>query len=233
MPPLWATFLHSAWQCIGCLPNCQNMWLHPFWDPRAYFWDILNPDSEKIKPDDNWLSDYLMTRLRLVTRAAYHPANLMFLRDTVHHKFFDKFRITINPFTFRKLLCHVPTRDWKHSYYRDDFISSLRYPFPDDRPNSYLESPDGAYAAAYPSRLALLVHFRSALRYHCSWDNKARDQGMPANSPNYVPPRNAFTLVVGSSQRPSVKAEQRQGGREGRGERGARGCRRGLKKAGR
>ncbi len=195
------------------------MWLHRFCDPRAYFWDTLNPDSAKQRPEDNWLTEYQMTRLQLYQRIPNHPSNLMFLRPTVHQEFFDNFRMTINPFTLRKFLCHLPGPEWMtSSWYKPQFDHALKAPFSDSRKKAYLAPPEDAYAAAYPSKLALLVHFRSALRYHCSWDLRATDQGMPANSPVYVPPPNAFTLVSSQSQ-PAIH-DRRGRGRGGRGRRG-------------
>lgn len=192
------------------------MWLHRFFDPKAFFWDILNPDSPKTVPEDDYLSEYKTSRLLLYPQVRSHPSNLMFLRPVVHREFFDNFRMTINPFTFRKFLCHLPGLEWSDDlWYKDQFDSLLRAPFSDRRTATYLAPPEDNFTPSYPSRLALLVHFRSALRYHCSWDLGNFDQETPADIPRYEPPIDAFQLVSYRPRPPNERGREAARGRRG------------------
>ncbi len=97
-----------------------------------------------------------------------HPANQMALDSMVHINYFDMLRLTVNPFTLRKVLLFLPSEPWTEEENRI-LSGELRRPFYRGD-SAFLDIGLNPLAASYPSRLALFVHFKSCLRYHGSVD---------------------------------------------------------------
>lgn len=85
--------------------------------------------------------------------------------NSLDETLFDSFCFTISPFDFRKWI-------FTHRFPDQDSFLQQREdasPIINLHPRAYLNSDGNPYPAVYPSRLSLLVHFRSVLRYWCAW----------------------------------------------------------------
>lgn len=154
------------------------MWIRRYFDPTAFFADILSDKFNRWQdPDDWWDSEYLESRKHVFEKIPDHPANLMLLETSIHRELFDRFRLTVNPFTYRKFLTYVPEVDWPAN--RDATDVQLFRIKRDPQNRAYVDCGRNELAAAYPSRLALFIHFKSCLRHQCTWDTGASDQDQP------------------------------------------------------
>lgn len=152
------------------------MWIHQYFDPTAFFADILNEGTTE-DSFDNWNGEWRQSRAELYRKVVDHPGNLMYLEHQIRKDLYDRFRLAINPFTYRKFSTYLPDMDWPaRKWIPDAQLARISH---DPCEEAYVDCGRNALAAVYPSRLALFVHFKSCLRYHCTWDLRAVNQEQP------------------------------------------------------